>query len=664
MKKLLFAFAILFSSTTYSQLDTLHPKSTIKDVTVFFSGAQISREAKLNLTAGKHLLFFDRLPEEINPQSVQVNGDDKLQILSVKHQLNYKDQGKKSAKEEAIYDKIEGQKIAMQSVNDELNVLKIEEQLLLDNREIVAGKEGTSVQTLTEVADFYRTRLGKIKKQQLNLQIRLKDQQEELDDLYKELNKIVVFNRQTYSQILVTVDCKRAIQKAISFSYFISSAGWTPLYDFRVKDIASPLSIVYNADVYQSSGEDWKNVNITLSSADPTLSGDKPVLERFYLGQAPQETAQRIIKAPSTLTGRIIDAESGDAVPFANVTLYQSDQEIVGTTTDFDGLYTIKPVPPGYYTQKISFIGYQTQSINGVNLNPNQILTRDIAMTKSSMQLDEVAIQYEKPLFKRRSKYDLDVRNDGASNSVRGSRSGASVTFIDGVKVIGTTGGLSSQYGDLTNDIDLISNAIKQGSTDFEYQIQIPYTILSDGEDYNLKIKEKQIKVDYLYYAVPKLDLDAFLTAQLTDWNKLNLLSGKASIYYEGTFKSETYLDITTAEDTLILSLGRDKGISISRTLDESLTEKKKLGKNVKETVAWKISVRNNKRAPIKLVIEDQYPLSDKDIFDVDLLNSTGAKLDKKEGTLSWELELAPEKKQELGFSYSAEYPKYYSVGR
>ena len=184
MKNVLLALALLLSLTGYSKLDTLHPKSTIKDVTVFFSGAQISRTAKLNLSAGKHLLFFDRLPEEINPQSVQVEGFDGLQILSVKHQLNYKDQAKKSTKEEAAYDKIEQKKIDMQSVNDELNVLKTEEQLLLDNREIVAGKEGTSVQTLTEVANFYRTRLGKIKKQQLALQVNLKDQQEALGNLY------------------------------------------------------------------------------------------------------------------------------------------------------------------------------------------------------------------------------------------------------------------------------------------------------------------------------------------------------------------------------------------------------------------------------------------------------------------------------------------------
>ena len=61
---------------------------------------------------------------------------------------------------------------------------------------------------------------------------------------------------------------------------------------------------------------------------------------------------------------------------------------------------------------------------------------------------------------------------------------------------------------------------------------------------------------------------------------------------------------------------------------------------------------------PIKIVIEDQYPLSDRDYIEVELLENSGAKVDKKEGKLSWNIELAPEETKKLTFSYSVKYPQ------
>ena len=63
-------------------------------------------------------------------------------------------------------------------------------------------------------------------------------------------------------------------------------AGWTPNYDFRVDDVTKPLDIVYNANVFQSSGESWDKVNLTLSTSDPTQDGEKPELVNWILGNA------------------------------------------------------------------------------------------------------------------------------------------------------------------------------------------------------------------------------------------------------------------------------------------------------------------------------------------------------------------------------------------
>jgi len=86
MKKLIILLVLLSTSNAYCSLDTLNAKSKITNVTVFFNGAQITRNADIKITKGKHIIRIDNLPREINPQSIQVEKINFCKILSVKHQ--------------------------------------------------------------------------------------------------------------------------------------------------------------------------------------------------------------------------------------------------------------------------------------------------------------------------------------------------------------------------------------------------------------------------------------------------------------------------------------------------------------------------------------------------------------------------------------------------
>ena len=117
--------------------------------------------------------------------------------------------------------------------------------------------------------------------------------------------------------------------------------------------------------------------------------------------------------------------------------------------------------------------------------------------------------------------------------------------------------------GDPIEATNYISNSLKTSITNLEYTIKIPYTIPSDGEDYSIKMKDVSVPAKYVYHAVPKLDEDAFLTAELTNWTALNLLPGKSNIYYQGTYVGESKIDTEKASDTLSISLGRDRNIVV-----------------------------------------------------------------------------------------------------
>jgi len=91
---------------------------------------------------------------------------------------------------------------------------------------------------------------------------------------------------------------------------------------------------------------------------------------------------------------------------------------------------------------------------------------------------------------------------------------------------------------------------------------------------------------------------------------------------------------------------------------NKKLYDKHVTGNYVKETIAWDLSLKNNKDTPIHIVLQDQYPLSEKKSIEVEQLESSGAKVDDKTGKLTWEVDLEPGGKKIFTFRYSVKYPR------
>jgi uncharacterized protein (TIGR02231 family) len=191
-----------------------------------------------------------------------------------------------------------------------------------------------------------------------------------------------------------------------------------------------------------------------------------------------------------------------------------------------------------------------------------------------------------------------------------------------------------------------------------EFEISVPYTILSDGKPQLVDIKNYDVKTTYEYSVVPKMDFDAFLMAKMTGWEEYNLLSGPANVYFEGTFVGETYLDAQNVKDTLAISLGRDKKIVVKRTKVQDLSSKKFIGSNVKEELGFEINIRNNKREAVTITIEEQIPISKDAQIEVELISAEKAYVNQTTGKVTWKLTLKANETQKLLLKYSLKYPK------
>lgn len=191
-----------------------------------------------------------------------------------------------------------------------------------------------------------------------------------------------------------------------------------------------------------------------------------------------------------------------------------------------------------------------------------------------------------------------------------------------------------------------------------EFEIKIPYTFPSDSKPYIVDVTEYKLPATFQHFSAPKLDRDAFLLARITGWEDLDLVEGPANVYYGGTFVGQSYIYTRSADDTLDLSLGRDNKVLVTRSKVKEFNSKKYIGNTTKETFAYEMMVKNNRKTPIQIEVEDQLPVSTQSDVTVDAIETTKAEYDAKTGKLVWKYNLQPGEVKKIELSFSVKYPK------
>jgi uncharacterized protein (TIGR02231 family) len=199
---------------------------------------------------------------------------------------------------------------------------------------------------------------------------------------------------------------------------------------------------------------------------------------------------------------------------------------------------------------------------------------------------------------------------------------------------------------------------VSENQTNLEFMIRIPYDIPSDNKQYTINIQDYTLPATYEYYCAPKLDREAFLVAQITGWENYNLISGEINLFFEGTYVGKSSLNVRNTNDTLELSLGRDKGIVVTRVKMKDFTEEKTIGSNKRETRVWEITVRNTKKQAVDLRIEDQLPVSMNKDIEVEPIDYSGGRYNKETGIITWKQRIEPSAEKKLRVAFAIRYPK------
>lgn len=603
---------VLLSGLTASAQSPLIADAHLESVIVFNKGAEMNHRARISLPAGSSEVVINNIANTLDEKSIQIGSNANITILSVSFSRNYLKTENKSAEYLKVEDSL---KLAVKALNSIINERETEEKVseLLDKNMNIGGEQtGLNVTELMKLADYYKKKQTEIKSTIAILAEKEEKQEEKIGKLKKQLSELARDQSGTAGQIILQIMAKTSATSEFNVSYLTPNAGWIAFYDLRTEKINDPLKIFYKANVTQSTGIDWNKIKLKLSTGNPSQNSIAPILSTWMLrfGQpynysvnnAYQNRIQTndIVKRPVTDLLKALDGQA----PGINIASGGGQ--------------------PGA-TSEINLRGVGSMGGNNAPL----IVVDGAPYDGTLADIDPETVA------------STSFLKDGAATSLYGSRG------VNGVILITT------KNKSLINYTTTAENELNA-----TFDIDIPYDIASNAKPHSVSLKEYVVPAGYKYYAVPKLDPDAFLLAEISDYEKLNLTPGDANIIFENTYVGKSFINPSITTDTLNLSMGRDKKITIKRERVSELTGTKFIGSSRKQIYTYEIRVRNGKKETVNLLLKDQYPIGIDSDIEVELINSDNAEVNKETGVLTWKLNVNPGETRTVRMSYSIKYPK------
>jgi len=301
------------------------------------------------------------------------------------------------------------------------------------------------------------------------------------------------------------------------------------------------------------------------------------------------------------------------------------------------------PVELNYKAQVYQNTGEEWEKVN-LTLSSNNPY-----VNQQKPELQTMYISYYNPYYNRNKDraryYDEDIKKEMEEDKSEMSMSG--------------NGAMQEKLNEApiaNNSLDFTTQ--RENMVSAEFEIKLPFSIKSNNEPHFVSINKESLTAGYILNIVPKLDKNAFLVANITNWEDLNLLPARANIYYDGTYVGQSYLDPTAMEDTLKLAMGRDNSVSAIRKKLKEKEKEKIIGDNKIKDVAYEINIRNAHGYALDIIIEDQVPVSNLNDVKVEVLEKGKAEMNEYSGILTWRVKMKAGGSEKVGFAYTVKYDK------
>lgn len=262
--------------------------ASINRVTIFSNGAQVERSKSVQLVAGEQVVTFTGMSPYMDFESMQVKAKGRLTVLGVSHRMGHPDSAAHARKMHEAEDGVKTVARRIQQVKDEQDMLAEQLELVKGNCSVAGRTVATPLANIKELNGYYAQEVLKLKKRKQELDEQLETLNDELKQKRSKRDSIAKVNIATVTEIQVKLNAQQAGRADFNISYYVRNAGWYPSYDVRSNSTKEPLQLSYKANIYQNTKEEWKNIALTLSSANPNRSNVAPALTTYWLDFEPE----------------------------------------------------------------------------------------------------------------------------------------------------------------------------------------------------------------------------------------------------------------------------------------------------------------------------------------------------------------------------------------
>ena len=288
----------LMTSLALSASNEVKVNMTADAATVFLNGAQVFHSKTVSLPAGASEVIIEGISGTLVDNSIQAGGNGKFTILDVQFRFFYPEPVQTGELPVAVQKKIKDVEDSI--LNTAFNYkallarresLNLQKQMLTNYELLKNGGKNDSLELLRQSIEYYNISLDKILIELIGLErteLTIQKEQQRLQQRLVDLNN---YYQQQYPQqdntpvpqIVLTVEAPQATSAFIEINYLTYSAGWFATYDIKATDIGQPVRLTYKANVWQNSGIEWDNIQLTCSTGNPLIGNDPPQLTTWYL---------------------------------------------------------------------------------------------------------------------------------------------------------------------------------------------------------------------------------------------------------------------------------------------------------------------------------------------------------------------------------------------
>jgi uncharacterized protein (TIGR02231 family) len=290
-RRVLLACALFPALVSVTFAAPIPAKSNLTAVTVYLDRAVVTRSAALDLAAtGVAEVTFEKLPANLLDQSLQVSGRGAAQvtILDVTARATYVD-FTPNERVKALEDELRTLAKQRRGLDDRTAVLKSQEGTLA-RLEAAATATPTkdsaprlSIDESAKLLTFLEEQRGKLATERESLDGQVEILAAKIEAAQRQLNELRGAGGRSFKTVTVRLDVATPGAFDLAVSYAVPGASWSPSYDARVNSNEKTIALAYSGLVRQNTGEDWKDVTLTLSTARPSLGGAAPALTPWGL---------------------------------------------------------------------------------------------------------------------------------------------------------------------------------------------------------------------------------------------------------------------------------------------------------------------------------------------------------------------------------------------